>query len=179
MILLMGLAGSGKGTQGKLLSEKLDYQYLSTGDFLRAYLTEGRKQEMLAGKLIDDQEMIEIIDQFLGETNDKNQTILDGFPRSEAQAKWLINKQEAGEIEIEALVYLKVSEDELTERLLERGRADDTEEAIKVRFSEYLRATSPVMQLYKEAGINIVEVNGTGEVEQIHTAIVDKLETSK
>ncbi len=172
MILLMGLAGSGKGTQGKLLSEKLDYEYISTGDYLREYLSEERKSQILAGKLIDDEEMIKIIDEFLG--NAKKESILDGFPRSEAQANWLLKKHKKNEINIEALIYLKVSREELVDRLLARGRADDNEMAIKMRFEEYSRATLPIVENYSKEGIKIIEVNGSGPVETIHEDILER-----
>lgn len=174
MILLMGLAGSGKGTQGKLLSEKLDYEYLSTGDYLRKYLSEERKKQILAGKLIDDNEMIQIINEFLN--NAGKDTILDGFPRSGAQADWLLGKHEKGEINIEALIYLEVSREELLKRLLERGRADDNKEAIKTRFEEYSRATLPIINHYKSKGIKVIEVNGSGSIEYIHQEIVKNLD---
>ncbi len=173
MILLMGLAGSGKGTQGKLLSQKLDYEYLSTGDYLRQYLSEERKEQILAGKLIDDNEMIQIINEFLSSAS--RDTVLDGFPRSGAQAAWLLEKHEKGEINIEALVYLKVAQEELTGRLLERGRADDNKKAIKTRFEEYSRATLPIIDNYKSKGIKVIEVNGSGLIDDIHQEILKNL----
>ena len=96
MILIMGLAGSGKGTQGKLLAEKLGYEYLSTGEFLRTYITEERRTKMAAGHLIDDKEMIEIIKDFLDKLDSKNECILDGFPRSMEQATWLAGNMSQG-----------------------------------------------------------------------------------
>lgn len=173
MILLMGLAGSGKGTQGKLLSDKLDYEYISTGDYLREYLSEERKNQILVGKLVDDDEMIKIINEFL--SNTKKESILDGFPRSEAQANWLLEKHKKNEINIEALIYLKVTREELMDRLLERGRADDNEKAIKTRFEEYSRATLPIVENYRKEDIKVIEVNGSGSVGSIHKDILDRL----
>lgn len=173
MILMMGLAGSGKGTQGKLLSETLDYEYISTGEYLREYLSEERKSQILAGKLVDDTEMIKIIDEFL--SNTEKESILDGFPRSERQAEWLLSKHNEGEINIEALIYLRVSEEELLARLLDRGRADDNAPAIKTRFEEYTRSTLPIIKIYKEEGIKIIEVNGSGSVGNIHKDILKQL----
>ena len=173
MILLMGLAGSGKGTQGKLLSDKLDYEYISTGEYLREYLSEERKEQILAGKLVDDDEMIQIISEFLGKT--KKESVLDGFPRSEAQADWLIGKHKNGEIDIEALIYLKVTKEELIDRLISRGRADDNETAIKTRFEEYSRATLPIIEKYKGEGIKVVEVDGSGSIGEIHENILKQL----
>jgi len=170
---MMGLAGSGKGTQGNLLSEKFGYEYLSTGEYLREYLSEERKKQILAGKLVDDNEMIQIIDEFLSKT--KKDSILDGFPRSKVQADWLLGKHKDQEINIEAVVYLKVSKDELVHRLIERGRADDTEEAINTRFDEYTRATLPILDEYKHEGIKIIEVDGRGSIDGIHESILERL----
>lgn len=173
MILLMGLAGSGKGTQGKLLSQQLDYEYMSTGEYLREYLSENRKEQILAGELIDDQEMIQIIDDFINQT--KKDSILDGFPRSPVQSEWLLKKHLAGTVSIEAVIYLIVDKTELVERLVDRGRADDTETAIKTRFDEYSRSTLPIIDKYKKAGIKIVEVDGSGKMEDINQKINESL----
>lgn len=175
MILIMGLAGSGKGTQGKILAEKLNYQYLSTGDFLREYITEQRRQEMAAGKLINDEEIISIIQDFLDKSSTKDNCILDGFPRSQAQADWLISQHEAGELKIEAVIYLKVPTEELVKRLLNRARPDDTEAAIKKRFEEYSKSTSPIIDDYRARGIKIIEVDGNQPVEIIHNNILELL----
>lgn len=175
MILIMGLAGSGKGTQGKLLAEKLDYKYLSTGEFLREYITEERRRQMAEGKLIDDNEMIGIIEQFLNRLETKNESILDGFPRSGAQAQWLLQQHTAGIINIEALIYLDVPEPELIRRLIARGRHDDTEQAIRKRFEEYSKSTSPIIDDYRNRGIKIIHVNGEGPIDRIQTEIMESL----
>ena len=171
---MMGLAGSGKGTQGKLLCDEFNYEYLSTGEYLRESLSEERKSQMLAGKLVDDNEMMQIIDDFLKKT--QKDSILDGFPRSMAQANWLLNKHKSGDISIEALIYLDVPREELVKRLLERGRADDNEAAINTRFEEYSRATLPIVESYKKAGIKVIEIKGTGDVEDIHQDILQHLD---
>jgi adenylate kinase len=175
MILIMGLAGSGKGTQGQLLAKELGYKYLSTGEFLRKYITEERRKEMAAGNLINDEEMISIIEKFLGEADNKNDCILDGFPRSMKQADWLIGRHESGLINIEALIYIDVPKSELINRLLLRGRHDDTEEAIRKRFEEYSKSTSPIIDDYKARGVRVVEVNGEGSIDDIHLKILSLL----
>lgn len=175
MILIMGLAGSGKGTQGKLLAERLGYEYLSTGEFLRTYITEERRRKMAAGHLIDDKEMIEIIKAFLDKLDSKNECILDGFPRSMEQAEWLAEQHNTGKINIEALIYLDVPRDELMRRLLERGRHDDNEAAIQKRFEEYSKSTSPIIDDYKKRGIKVIELNGSGAIEGIQTEMLAAL----
>lgn len=174
MILIMGLAGSGKGTQGKLLADKLGYKYLSTGEFLREYITEERRKQMAAGHLIDDEEMIGIIKDFLNKSSDDN-CILDGFPRSRAQAEWLISEHNKKAINIEALIYISVPKAELIRRLLLRGRHDDNEPAIRKRFEEYSKSTSPIINNYKSQGVKIIEVDGEGPIEDIQSEILQSL----
>jgi adenylate kinase len=175
MILMMGLAGSGKGTQGELLAKNLGYEYLSTGEFLRQYIKGKRREEMLAGKLVDDQEIIEIINKFLNSIATPNQSVLDGFPRSLVQAEWLLDQHKQSKLNIESVVYLKVDEGVLIQRLTSRARADDHEEAIKVRFDQYKQSTLPILDLYKNHGIKILEIQGQGEVEQIQQDILDQV----
>ena len=171
MYLLMGLAGSGKGTQGELLAEKIGYKYLSTGEYLRSYVTAQRKQEMLAGKLISDQEMIDIITSFLESLASKNNCILDGFPRTLEQAKWLLEKSHSQDFDIEGLIYLEVTEAELIDRLLKRGRADDTKSAIKRRFELYRQSTEPVIDYYRSQSVPVFEIPGNNGVEEVQKSI--------
>lgn len=171
----MGLAGSGKGTQGEILSKTLNYSYLSTGEYLRGYITGKRKEEMLAGKLISDSEMIEIINNFLSNSDDKTSTILDGFPRTLTQAEWLIKASKEKNFLVEGVIYLKVPEAELLQRLLGRGRQDDTAEAIKKRFSEYKNSTSPVLDYCKKNNIKIFEIDGSKEIEAVQAEIINKI----
>lgn len=175
MYLIMGLAGSGKGTQGELLAQKINYSYLSTGEYLRQYITEQRKQEMLAGKLIDDDEMIKIIESFLESQTDRTKTILDGFPRTLAQAEWLYKLHEQNKIEIEGVIYLKVPEEKLLERLLIRGRPDDTKQAIEKRFSEYKISTEPVLRFYKEKSIPLYEIDGDKDIKGVQQDILQQI----
>lgn len=175
MILIMGLAGSGKGTQGELLAKKLEYRYLSTGEFLRTYITEERQKQMAEGKLINDQEMIDIIKKFLSDNQSSNACILDGFPRSKAQADWLMEQHKSKAVEIEALIYINVPREELIKRLLARGRHDDNERAIIKRFEEYAKSTAPIIEDYRSKGISIIEVDGRGEIEDIHRNILTAL----
>lgn len=175
MILIMGLAGSGKGTQGKLLAQKLGYEYLSTGEFLRTYITEERRKKMAAGHLIDDKEMIGIIRDFLSKLDSKDESILDGFPRSREQADWLAQQHENHDINIEALIYLDVPREELIKRLLLRGRHDDNESAIQKRFEEYSKSTSPIIDDYKKRGIKVIEIDGSGAIEDIQAEMLETL----
>ena len=94
MILLMGVAGTGKSTQGRLLADQKGYAYLSSGDILRVLVTGTRRQEMLEGKLLSDQEMIRIFDKVLDLINPADEFVLDGFPRTPTQVNWLLEQEE-------------------------------------------------------------------------------------
>lgn len=175
----MGLAGSGKGTQGEMLAVKLGYSYFSTGHFLRSYMTEERKAEMLKGKLLQDKEIIEIIEAYFSKLKDKNKTILDGFPRTVSQAETLMSYQPKWKTKIEGLIFLDVPEDELINRLIKRARPDDTKPAIKKRFHEYIKQTAPVLEFFENMGIKIHKIKGDQPVEAVQRDIIVSINNSK
>src|SRR5215469_6008662 len=96
MIILMGVAGAGKSMQGKLLADEHGYAWISTGEILRVLVTGQRRQEMLEGKLLSDEEMIKILDKVLELIDTTREFVLDGFPRTVVQADWLIRQAETG-----------------------------------------------------------------------------------
>src|SRR4029453_11674802 len=134
MIILMGVAGAGKSMQGKILADEHGYAWISTGEILRVLVTGRRRQEMLEGKLLSDEEMINLLDKVLELINPKEEFVLDGFPRTVPQTDWLLSEIARGRFNLSAVVHLTASEDVVKRRLLERGRQDDTDEAIAKRF---------------------------------------------
>lgn len=177
MIIFMGVAGAGKSVQGTLLAEALKYQWLSTGEYLRSNISGKRKQEMLEGKLLDDQEIIDILKNFFASIEDENKTILDGFPRTLVQAKWLHEQQKSGALHIGSVIYLNASKEVVQQRLLGRGRADDTEEALDKRFEEYESLTLPIIDWFKSCGIKVHEVNAERSIEDIQKDIINRVKT--
>lgn len=175
MIIFMGVAGAGKSVQGQLLADDLGYQWISTGEFLRQHITGKRREEMMAGKLLDDQEMIDMIGEFLTHLPDTKKAIMDGFPRTLLQAQWLQKQHGVGRLEIEAVIDLLVSKETVLERLLARGRPDDVEEVITRRYDDYQVTTEPIIAWYKEEGITVHEINGERPIEDIHSEIMQKL----
>ena len=109
MILLMGIAGSGKGTQGKMLADQHGFHLVSMGDVVRMYVTGEQRDRMLAGGLLDDQEIIKIVDKVLKSLPNDEQVLLDGFPRTIAQAEWLLEQTKAGRFQIKAVFHLVAS----------------------------------------------------------------------
>lgn len=175
MIIFMGVAGAGKSVQGNLLAEKLNYQWLSTGEYLRSNITPERKEGMLQGKLLADEEIIDILKDFFDDIEDQNKAILDGFPRTLSQAKWLYEQHQAGKINIADVFYLNASKEVVLERLLGRGRSDDSKEALEKRFQEYEELTLPIIDWMKWRGINVHEINAERSIDEIQKEIVSKL----
>lgn len=164
----MGVAGAGKSVQGKLLAEKLGYEWVSTGELLRSSLNKEHRQEMLEGKLLDDQEIIDVIRQFFSDVSPGQECILDGFPRTLVQANWLLEQH----FNIQAVVHLKVPKDIVKERLLKRGRPDDNEESIDMRFKEYEKHTLPIIGRFKQRNLPVFEIGGEGDIGQVHEQIL-------
>lgn len=176
MILLMGIAGSGKGTQGKMLADTRGLHLISMGEVLRMYVTGKQRERMLAGELLGDAEIIKIVDQVLNSLADDEEVILDGFPRSVPQAEWLLDQAKSGRFQLKAAFHLVASREAVKQRLLNRGRIDDVEGAIDERFNEYERSTAPVLKWLTDNGINVYDVNAERSVEAVNDDIVKYLD---
>ena len=175
MILLMGIAGSGKGTQGKMLADQHGFHLISMGDVLRMYITGPRRQRMLAGELLDDEEIIDIVSNVLTSLPDEEEVILDGFPRTIPQAKWLLEQTKTGRFTIKNVFHLVASREAVKSRLMNRGRIDDKEEAIEERFNEYQRSTEPLLKWLTENGVTVNNINAERSVETINDDLVAHL----
>lgn len=174
-IILIGIQGAGKSTQGNLLSEKLKIPYLSTGHIFREMAKEktpeGRyiKETINAGYLIPDDKTLQIVTDYLHRPEYKDGYILDGFPRTTVQA-------EAFENGINKVIYLKVSDKEALWRISGRDdeRDDETLKAIRKRIELFHKITLPVLDFFKHKGI-LIEINGEQSIEAINKEIVSHL----
>jgi adenylate kinase len=174
-IILIGIQGAGKSTQGNILSEKLKIPYLSTGHIFRELAKEktpeGRyiKETINAGFLLPDNKTLEVVEGYLEREEYKNGFILDGFPRTKVQA-------EAFKSEINYVFYLKVSDKEALWRISGRDdeRDDETLKAIRKRIELFHEVTLPVLDFYKQKGV-LVEVNGEQSIEDISKEILSKI----
>ena len=174
-IILIGIQGSGKSTQGNLLSEKLSIPYLSTGHIFREIAKEktpfGRyvKETLNAGVLIPDDKTLEIVDDYLSRDEYKNGYILDGFPRTVKQAESFKNG-------INHVFYLNVSDREALWRLSYREdeRDDETLLALRKRIELFHALTEPVLDYYREKEI-LTELDGEKEIEEINKEILDTI----
>ena len=176
-IVIFGAPGSGKGTQSAKLIDKYGLYHISTGEVLLDHIKRGTELGKIAdsyiskGQLIPDELMIQILDDVLEkEAAGKKGVVFDGFPRTIPQAealKELLNKRGS---KLHAVVGLEVPEDELVERMINRGketgRADDNPETIKNRLKVYHDQTSPLREYYNKEG-KYLPIKGTGIVDEI------------
>ena len=176
MIIFMGVAGSGKSVQGRMLADQLALPWLSTGEFLRMLTAGERRKAMVAGKLLQDQEVISLIRKIFSIVDINHEFVLDGFPRTIAQADWLLNQAKHGQLEVTAVVHLKASVKVVKGRLLDRGRPDDNEQAITARFEEYEQAILPILEHFKKAGVPIFDINGEQPTDQVHQEILEAVQ---
>ena len=173
MIILTGVAGAGKSMQGKMLADEHGYAWISTGEILRVLVTGKRRQEMLQGKLLSDEEMIVILDKVFDLIDPKQEFILDGFPRTIPQADWLLDQVHAGRFALTAVVNLAASEEVVRQRLISRGRQDDTVEAISERFKEYRAVTLPILAHFKEEKVPVCDIDAAQTPREVHDAILE------
>ncbi|MBP6795564.1 MAG: adenylate kinase [Saprospiraceae bacterium] len=176
-LILFGPPGSGKGTQAQKLVEKYGIAHLSTGDMFRYELGNNTELGQLAksymdkGQLVPDSVTIAMLKQRMESDKVKNGFILDGFPRTIAQAEALDVLLNEKNIKLTAMISLVVDEEELINRLLNRGkssgRADDVNESIiRKRLQVYRDETTPVYDYYDAQKI-AVQVNGMGSIDEI------------
>ena len=171
MILLMGVAGSGKSMQGRLLADEHGFAWISTGEILRVLVTGKRRQEMLQGKLLSDEEVISLMDKVFDMIDTAQEFVLDGFPRTVPQTDWLLGQVENGRFELNTVLNLVASEDVVLKRLMSRGRPDDSREAIQERFEEYEQVTRPILQHFRDRGVAVYDVDADRDPLVIHDEI--------
>lgn len=170
MIILFGLAGTGKGTQGKALSELFGWRWLSVGQVIR---DTGEYADIInRGELIGDDDVIKLMTAQIQKAEAEGfDVILDGYPRDEYQAKWMmVNMAD----KIDGAILLDVPKEELYARLELRGRDDDkSRESIDRRFAISEQNFKLIFPLLEEKGIEIRKVDGVGAVEEITNRLVD------
>ena len=187
-LLLLGVQGSGKGTQAKRLAAEYGLEHLSTGDMLRQAIAEGTelgwrvKPILEAGDLVPDDLMIELIRKRLEAPEAAVGFILDGFPRTMAQADALDPMLAEIDRPLSVVLELQVPDDvaiqRLRKRAVEEGRSDDTPEAIANRIDLYHRETKPLVSHYRLAG-NLVGIHGDRSENEVFSEIQQAVEQAK
>lgn len=169
-VVLLGPPGAGKGTQAVKLAEKLGVPQISTGDLFRSNITEGTelgleaKRYLDAGDLVPSELTNALVDKRLDERDAADGFILDGYPRSVEQAQALDRMLEARDTKLDAVLELRVCEEELRKRLADRGRADDTEEVIHNRMMVYRDETAPLLDYYDGT---VKTVDAVGSLDEV------------
>ena len=166
MIILFGAAGSGKSVQGQRLAELHNFRWLSVGELLRSQNDPELEKIMLTGDLVPDEFVVKMMHNAAEEAFAAGQNaVLDGYPRDEWQANWIVV---SGDVKkIEGAIILRVSNDERWNRLTARGRADDTRDSIEKRWALFDRTIATMSKLLEENGVKIQEVDGEGPIEEI------------
>lgn len=175
-LLIVGPQGAGKGTQAALLAESLGIPHVSTGDLFRANLAGGTELGMLVKKYVDSGELVpdevtqDMVADRVSQPDAEPGFLLDGFPRNITQADWLTAMLDGRHAPIERVVLLTAPDQVLLDRMLSRGRADDTVEAITRRLDIYHRETTPLIDYYDG---RVVHVDGVGEVDEVHQRVLE------
>jgi adenylate kinase len=178
--VFLGAPGSGKGTQASRLASKTGAPKISTGDILRQAVKDetelGRRAKVLmeAGELVPDDLMIGIIRERIAQPDCRDGFLLDGFPRTLAQAEALERLLADRGLKIDAALNLQVDEGRVVERMAGRakaeGRSDDNAETIRERLRVYREKTQPLIAWFERKGL-LRNVNGAGSVEEVAGAI--------
>ncbi|PPK69547.1 adenylate kinase [Actinokineospora auranticolor] len=177
-VVLVGPPGAGKGTQAAALSEQLGVPHISTGDLFRAHIANNTelgqdvKRYLDSGQLVPDEVTNEMVRVRLDEPDARGGFLLDGFPRNVGQAEVLGKLLSAADTPLDAVVEFKIDEDLVVERLLARGRSDDSEGVIRHRQEVYRTETAPLLAYYSDL---LITVDAVGEVGEITARVLSAL----
>ena len=187
-IVIFGAPGSGKGTQSKMIVERYGFDYISTGDMLRQAISQGSelgrtaKEYIDRGQLVPDDLIVRLIADFLDGKHGSKGVIFDGFPRTLKQAEALKTMLNERGTDIHILLDLQVEDDELVDRLIERGkisgRSDDNPETIKARLDVYHTQTAPLATYYIGEGKHVA-IKGIGRIEELFERIAEAIDRVK
>jgi adenylate kinase len=187
-ILFLGPQGAGKGTQAKRIQSEYGLPHIATGDILRAAIADGSflgqrvKDIVDRGDLVPDELMIDLIRERISRPDAEDGFVLDGFPRTLAQAEALDDMLDEIEQPLSVVLELRVPRDVALERMHRRaeaeGRADDTPEAIERRLALYDELTLPVVDHYAPTG-NLIAVHAEKAVDSVWAEIQDALELAR
>ena len=173
-LLFLGPPGAGKGTQANLYCNKYGLDHLSTGDLLRDEVSSGSslgiktKEIMNKGELVSDELVLSIVEGRL--VNINKGWLLDGFPRNVNQANSLKKLLDKINQPLETVILIKIADDYLLKRLLERGRQDDNEQVIINRLKIYREKTAPLINMYTKQGI-LTEIDGNADIDVVFSSI--------
>ena len=181
-LVLVGPPGAGKGTQAQFIAAQFAIPKISTGDIFRANVSQGTelgvsaKKYMDAGDLVPDEVTSAMVAARLAEPDAAPGFLLDGFPRTVPQAQWLSDLLRSRHQELDAVLLLDAPDAILLERMLARGRADDTAEAISRRLELYHSETSPLLEHYAN---KLVTIDGVGAIDEVQQRALSALNSAR
>lgn len=180
----MGPPGAGKGTQSKKISQDFGIPEISTGALFRTHVANQTELGAIVsaimekGELVPDAVTVAMLDDRLTQPDTAPGFLLDGFPRTVAQADALDQILATLDVDLDVVLSFNVDQETLIQRMLKRaaieGRSDDNEETIRRRFEVYTAQTEPLLALYRDRGI-LVEIDGMGTVDEVHARIMEAL----
>lgn len=184
--ILFGPPGAGKGTQATAMVERYNLRHLSTGELLRKEIAEGTelglkaKSLIDAGSLVPDEVVEGMIDNAFKTTEGVSGFLLDGFPRTIAQAEALDKMLAASGEEVTSVISIMIPDEMIKERIRHRaaieGRADDaSDETVNNRIRTYHEKTEPLVDFYRKAG-KYAEIDGTGTIEEVRGTIFNAMD---
>ena len=168
--VLLGPPGAGKGTQAVRIAEKLGVPHISTGELFRNNISNGTPLGVEAKKYLDAGDLVpadltnQLVDSRLDADDVADGFVLDGYPRNVDQAAALREMLERRGLKLDAVLELRVPEEELVKRLMSRGRADDTEDVIRNRFRVYRDETAPLLDYYSA---ELKTVDAVGDLDEV------------
>lgn len=180
MILLFGPTGAGKSMQGQMLAVRQGWKWLSTGQMLRDSDDEAVIKVLKSGELVSDELTYDVFDKAIQDAHSSAipRVIVDGFPRTKAQAEWLAEYMEQHKENIDLVIVLEVPESEIMNRLEKRARMEDTPETIARRMAIYRQKMYPVLSTFAEEGMKIVHLDGTGSAGEVHDRLFTAVEAN-
>jgi adenylate kinase len=183
-LLIVGPPGAGKGTQAARIAEHFAIPTISTGDIFRKNIADGTelgtqvKAIVDAGDYVPDSLTNALVTDRLNEADAAGGFLLDGYPRTTDQVRYLTELLSSHGHALDAVIRLVADQDEIVRRLrqraIEMGRVDDSEEAIRHRQEVYLRETAPLIDMFRDQGL-LVEIDGLGAIDEVTERIFEAL----
>ncbi|HEV3144227.1 MAG TPA: adenylate kinase [Gemmataceae bacterium] len=181
-VVFIGPPGCGKGTQAKLVCDRMGLAYIGTGDILREEVRLstplGKQVEpyQKSGQLVPDTLVNDVVAERFRRPDRPQRFVLDGYPRTVAQAKALDKVLAAQELPLQAVIHFQVDDEEVVKRLVARNRADDLEETVRNRLQIYKDTSPEMLSYYQKRGL-VHEIAADGPIETVYKRIAHVLQT--